>query len=190
MNPETLPVLSRCFNRFAFGANASFLPPDQLAEVLGADNRPDLFIGGSVDPATKTISLWRGSLEPLAVPFSAFEKSGDGVEPEFERFAMTDFGHTVRLGEFEAAADALLYEFDPEYRRRIAKERRASERSLGAAIRRLRKQRGLRREDFAPQVASKTIARIEQGKIQKVRPRTLKAIADRLRVAPEDLAMY
>ena len=190
LNPLSFPALTSCFKRFAFALNKDFLPPDELAEALQAENSADLFVGGSVDPANQTITLWRGTLEPLTVPFSAFEKSGDGVEPDFDHFSVTDSGQTVRLGDYEAAADALLYEFDPEYRRRVSKERRQSERTFGASLRRLRKQRGLRREDFEPQVAAKTIARIEQGLVQRIQQDTLHTIADRLRVKPEEIETY
>ena len=76
-----------------------------------------------------------------------------------------------------------------DYRRRKAKERLKSEQSLGASIRRLRKQRGLRREDFKP-LAAKTIARIEQGIVKSVHKRTLKTIARVLGVEPEEIETY
>ena len=172
MKPETIVVLTNCFSRFAFATDDSFLPPNEIAEVLVADNRPDLFIGGSIDHSTNTVTLWRGNLEPITVPFSAFAKSRDGIEPDFKTFSILDYGQTIRLGKYEAATNAILYEFDSEYRRRTSKERLASERTLGASIRRLRKQRGLKREDFEP-VASKTLARIEQGKVKSVRGKTI-----------------
>ena len=190
LDPQTLPALGACFHRFAFAAGDGFLPPEELAAALQDENRAGLFIGGGVDRATKTLTLWRGNLKALTVPFTAFEKSGDGIVPDFAKFSIADFGQTVRLGDYEAAADAILYEFDPEYRRRISKQRRQTERSIGASLRRLRKQRGLRREDFGPAVASKTIARIEQGKVQRIRGKTLDAIAGRLRIAPEELSEY
>lgn len=190
LSPETIPALTGHFKRFAFAAPEGCLPPDELAEALTAENSADLFIAGSVDPSTQTIALWRGNLDLLTVPFSAFENSADGVAPDFERFSVTDHGQTVRLGDYEAATDAVLYEFDPEYRRRIGKQRQQSERSLGASLRRLRKQRGLRREDFEPQVAAKTIARIEQGKVTRVRPKTLATIARRLRVKPDEIETF
>lgn len=187
---ETLPPLARCFRRIAFAPQAGFLTPAELAEVLQADNRADLFIGGTVDLTTQTITLWRGNLESLTVPFATFEKSGDGTAPNFEKFSVVDYGQTLRFGRYEAASDAILYEFDAEYRRKMLKQRQQSERGLGASLRRLRKQRGLRREDFAPEVAEKTIARIEQGKVQRVQEATRQAIARRLRVAPEELASF
>ena len=190
LDPHTFPALANCFKRFACGTGEGFLPPDELAAALGADNAADLLIGGSVDVASQTITLWRGNLEPLTVGFAAFETSGDGTEPDFERFSVADYGQTVRLGDYEAAADALLYEFDREYRRRIARQRRQSEQSFGASLRRLRKQRGLRREDFGPDLTAKTIARIEQGKVRRIRRRTLQTLAKRLRVKPEEIGTY
>jgi DNA-binding Xre family transcriptional regulator len=100
-----------------------------------------------------------------------------------------DCGQTVRLGKYEAAADALLYEFDREYRRRLANQRAQSEKSFGASLRRLRKQRGLKQEDFQP-LAAKTIARIEQGKVERIHPNTLAVIAKRLSVDPAEIETY
>ena len=50
---------------------------------------------------------------------------------------------------------------DPEFRRRLKKIRMAGDQSLGASIRRLRKQRQMTRHDF-PGIDPKTLARIEQ----------------------------
>jgi DNA-binding Xre family transcriptional regulator len=188
--PQSLPALRGCFQHVAFSVDGRFLLPRELAQALSADNRADLFIGGSVDRSTETVALWRGNLEVLTVPFSAFPESGDGVRPDFGRLAFADGGQTIRLGAYEAAADAVLYEYDAAYRRRIKKQRHASEQTFGASLRRLRKQRGLRREDFAPAVAAKTVARIEQGQARKVRAKTLKALAARLGVTPQELGAY
>ena len=88
------------------------------------------------------------------------------------RLSFTDYGHTVALGEYEAAADAILYEIDAEYRRQLNKERQRSERSFGASLRRLRIQKRLNRNDFAP-LAAKTIARIERNEIEKPHGKSL-----------------
>lgn len=190
LDTASLPALSSCFRRVAYATAGGFLPAGELAEALAAENRSDLFVGGNVDLATETLTLWRGDLTPLTVPFTAFETSGDGTAPDFARFSVIDCGQTVRLGEYEAATDALLYEFDPVYRRRVAKRRLREDRSFGASVRRLRKQRGLRREDFEPDVTAKTIARIEQGKVRRVHDKTLQVLADRLAVAPEEIATF
>ena len=172
----TVPTLTACFKKFAYSMEGGFLPPEELAEVLCADNRSDLFLGGTVDYENEMITLWRGDLRSFAVPFSAFTSSGDGLKPDFKAFRVTDFGHTVRLGEYEAAADALLYELDPDYRKKLSKQRAESDRSFGSALRRLRKQRALTQEDFPP-LSPRTIARIEQGTVKRLRPQTLSLIA-------------
>lgn len=186
---ETLPALGNCFREVVFSLSDGFLSPEELGEVLTADNRENLFIGGSVNREGETVTLWRGNLSSLTVPLSAFEPSGEGTEPDFRKFSITDYGHTVKFGDYEAAADAILYEFDPKYRKQKAKSRLSSEKSFGASLRRLRKQRQLRREDFAP-LSAKTIARIEQGKVDRVHERTLSAIAKKLGIRPEEIEEY
>jgi len=126
----------------------------------------------------------------LTVPFSAFEKSGDGTEPDFNAFSVIDCGQTVKLGEYEAAVDALLYEYDPEYRRAMSKKRLQNDQSFGASLRRLRKQRGLRREDFEPDVSAKTVARIEQGKVARIQKATLDSLAKHLAVEPQEIQSF
>ena len=61
---------------------------------------------------------------------------------------------------------AVLYEWDPHYRRKLKSRRLKDDRSFGASLRRLRKQRGLKRTDFRP-VDARTIARIETGAVAK-----------------------
>ena len=185
---QAIVPLRECFDPLAFGAQSEFLPQEELAEALSADNRHELFIGGTVDKESETVTLWRGNLEALVVPFSACPASGAGVAPDFDDFAVTDYGQTVRFGKYEAAADAILYEYDADYRRQVAKARLKSERTLGASIRRLRLQRGLRQDHFGQ--LTKTLARIERGEVKKPRPKTLAAIAKVLRVTPQELATY
>jgi DNA-binding Xre family transcriptional regulator len=187
---KSIPVLSSLFRRIAFCVDGGFIPAEELAEVLNTEERANLFIGGFANDATETITFWRGNLESLTVPFSAFEKSGDGTEPAFTALSVIDCGQTVKLGEYEAAVDAILYEHDSEYRRAIAKRRLEEDRSFGAALRRLRKQRGLRREDFEPSVSAKTVARIEQGKVNRIQEATLASLARRLAVEAGEIATY
>jgi hypothetical protein len=153
------------------------------------DDAADRFIGGSVDAKAKTLTLLRGDIEAVVAPFAIFAKSGDGTVPDFARLRLTDYGRTVALGAYEASADAILYELDAEYRRRLKKQRRQSERTFGASLTRLRKQRRLRRSDFAP-VSSKELARIERNEVGKPHAKTLDAIADRLGVRPEEIESY
>ena len=78
---------------------------------------------------------------------------------------------------------------DPVYRRKLNKQRRQTERSYGASLMRLRKQRRLKRSDFGP-ISSKEIARIERNEIEKPHLKTLEAIACRLGVCPEEIGSY
>ncbi|MGM0487045.1 MAG: helix-turn-helix domain-containing protein [Planctomycetota bacterium] len=190
LDMKTVPALSSFFRRIAFTVDGGFIPTEELAEVLETDSRPDLFIGGSVNHDTSTVTFWRGDLKPLTVPFTTFAKSGTGTKPDFNKFAIIDCGQTVQLGDYEAAVDAILYEFDPDYRRRISKRRLQEDQSFGASLRRLRKQRGLRREDFEPDLSAKTIARIEQGKVTRIQRKTLKTLAEHLSVGPDEIETF
>ncbi len=188
--PEVLPALERRFMRVVFAANPDgILPKSELAAVLKSPDRQDRFIGGMIDKAARIVTLWRGDFTSFVVPFSAFEPTANGTRPAWDRFAVADYGHTLRFGEYEAAADAVLYEYDPEFRRRLRKMRIASERTLGASIRRLRKQRQLTRTDFAG-LDPKTLARIERGEVAKPRSDTLALIARRLSVSPGELSEF
>jgi hypothetical protein len=121
---KMVPVLLSLFHRIAFATDGEFIQAAELAEVLQSNHCANLLIGGFVNDANKTITLWRGNLESLTVPFSAFPKSGNGTGPDFTSFSIVDCGQTVKLGDYEAAVDAILYENDVEYRREIAKKRR------------------------------------------------------------------
>jgi hypothetical protein len=188
--PESIPALVGLFHPvFGLVEGFQWLPKDELVEALMRDDAADCFIGGSVDAKAKALTLVRGDIEAVIAPFSLFANSGDGTVADFARLRLTEYGRTVALGEYEASADAILYELDPEYRRRLKKQRRQSERTFGASLMRLRKQRRLKRRDFAP-VSSKEIARIERNEVGKPHARTLEVIAGRLGVRPEEIASY
>lgn len=165
------------------------LPLNELAEVLQQPNLPDFCIGGSIYAEHGMVGLVRGSLDVLSVRMAMFTPSGDGTQPDFEDFEVTDYGQTLRFGSYEASFDAVLYEVDSDYRRRLNKKRREEDLGFGASLRRLRLQRGFSREDFGG-VSSKTIARIERGEVEKPHNSTLKAIAERLGVAVEEIESY
>jgi hypothetical protein len=186
---EVLPALAGRFERVAFVSPGGVLPKQELETVLKSPERRDRFVGGIVDSDAKIVTLWRGDFEALVVPFSGFPATANGIHPDWEHFTVTDYGHTLRFGDYEAAADAILYDYDPEFRRRQNKRRRAAERTMGASIRRLRKQRQLTRNDFRA-LDPKTLARIERSEVQKPHQDTLKLIADRLGVSSDDLGSY
>jgi hypothetical protein len=135
------------------------------------------------------VTLLRGDIEALVAPLSVFRTSGDGTAPDFDRFRLADYGRTIAFGDYEASVDAILYELDPAYRRRLKKQSRQRERSFGASLMRLRTQRRLRRSDFAP-VSSKEIARLERNEVEKPHARTLETIAGRLGVPPGEIKSY
>lgn len=165
------------------------LQRDDLFEVLSSAHRANLFIGGAVAPAARSVVLIRGDLTSLVVPFSWFVARPHGPKPDFSAFDIIDSGQTIQLGDYEAAADAVLYEFDAEFRKQERKRRVSSDKSFGGALRRLRLQRGLGRDDF-PGLSAKTIARIERGDVKEPNGETLTAIAERLGVKPEEIATY
>lgn len=53
-----------------------FLPKNELTQIFLSTNRNKVIIGGFVNKKAETISLWRGDLSWLVVPFSAFHPSG------------------------------------------------------------------------------------------------------------------
>lgn len=186
---ESVPSLLGTFDLvLGLGSSYRWLPPRELVTVLSSEHARDRFIGGAIDPEAATVTLVRGDGETMVFPFSFFEPSGSGVEPDFDRLAFDDHGRTVVLGEYEAAADGILYESDAGYRRRLRELMSEAERGFGPSLRRLRIQKRLRREDFAP-LPAKTIAHIERGAAPPPKP-TLERIARRLGVPPEDIETY
>lgn len=177
--------------RFVVSADEGvrLLPREELAEVLSSAHRAELLIGAAAAPADAAVILYRGNLEPLVVPLAWFRRRSEGPSPNISDLAVTDFGQTVRLGDYEAATNAILYEFDAEYRRRAKKRELVADRSFGAALRRLRLQKGLRQSDF-PGLTAKEIARIERGEVRRPHQRTLDAIAKRMGVAVSEISTY
>ena len=69
-------------------------------------------------------------------PIASFPARG-GVAPDPSRLSVEEYGQTIRMGEYEAAFNAILYERDARYRRRARKRMIQEEQTLGASIRRL-----------------------------------------------------
>lgn len=170
------------------GQGTRILPPQELREVLASDERDDLFVAARHVPEDDALVVFRGSLRSLIVPLAMLSSRKGGPVPDATRLAVIDHGQTIRLGGYEVAADAILFELDPEARRRARKRAIHSDPSLGASIRRLRLQRGLTLSDFGA-LTARTVGRIERGEVQP-RPATLAKIAKRLRVPPSELATY
>jgi DNA-binding Xre family transcriptional regulator len=171
------------------GRGVSLLQLNELREVLGSERRTDLFIAGVVERAAEVVVLYRGNLSPVVVPFAWFGRRGLPPKPNFSDFELVDYGQGVRFGKYEAATDAILYEYDADYRRRAKERQLKLDDSLGGCIRRLRLMRDLSRADI-PGVSEKQIARIERGEIANVRGKTLAAIAAALKVQPDEIRSY
>jgi DNA-binding Xre family transcriptional regulator len=172
----------------ALGNGVTLLPAEEIAEVMASPRRDDLFIGGMLDAAAGALVLYRGSLEPLVIPISWFRLAGNPRLNSTD-FEVTDFGQTIRFGDIEAAADAILYEFDPQARRRTKQRSRTNDTSFGGALRRLRLQRGLSRDEFKG-ISSKEIGRIERGEVANPRAKTIAKLAKRLGVTPAEIDSF
>lgn len=182
-------LLKAFFSQVVVAGNRSFLPSEQLAEVLSSSNASDLVIGGQVDTTINVLTLFKGDLSLLVVPHSAFKETAAGVKPDFSDFEIIDHGQTIRLGKYEAAVDALLYEFDSEFRKHQKSQLAAAEKSFGASLRRLRLQKGLNQTDF-PGITEKEIGRIERGEVKRPHTRTIGKLAKLLNVKPDEIETY
>lgn len=182
-----LVFLQHIFNSIIAGAE--MLELSDLLHVVNSFNRQGLFIAGVVDPDDQVLILYRGDFTSLVVPFAWFEPRPTVGSPEWTRFEVTDFGQTLRMGDYEAAADAILYDFDPVFRREAKMRLVQQDDSFGGALRRLRLQRRLRRSDFPP-LSAKEVARIERGEVRKPHQSTLQTLANRLGVSPDAIEEY
>ena len=172
---------------------ARMLPARELREALEADNRSDLLVAASYAPDAGVVTLYRGTLAPLVVSADWFRSVGDDTHttPDLSALVPTDYGQTLRLGDAEVSADAVLYEFDADYRRQ-AKERLRRDDGLGASVRRLRKQRGLSQKAAADAagLSRRELGRIERGEVEAPRPGTVEMVAEALGVATSDLTDF
>lgn len=170
------------------GQGMRLLPAPEIKDVLAAPDRGDLFIGGFASPCDDLVVLYRGTLEPLVVPFAWFQRK-PGVRIDFESFGVADYGQTVTFGEYEVATSNILYAHDAAYRKLARQRELQHDDSFGASVRRLRLAHGLRRGDFDG-ISEKEIARIERGEIATPHRRTLETIAERLGVGVGELGSY
>jgi hypothetical protein len=187
---ESIAALQGLFHPvFGLVEGFQWLPEEELVDVIAKDDAATRFIGGCADQVAKALTLVRGDMAAVIAPFAMFQPSGDGTAPDFSKLRLTDYGRTIALGDYEAAADAILYELDPDFRRVLKQRRRQNERTFGAALTRLRKQRGLRRSDFAP-ISSKEIARLERNEVENPHAKTLEILGTRLGVPAEEIESY
>lgn len=188
--PDAGSMLIRSLFRKIIEVNPkSFLSKERIAEVLSSGNPSDLAIGCRLVSKQHMIIVVRGDLSLLAVPYKTFRKTGIGTKPDFERLKIVDCGQTIRLGEYEASIDSLLYEFDAEYRKRHRARILAAEKSFGASLKRLRLQRGLKQDGF-PGIMQREIGRIERGEIARPHGATIAKLAKALRVGLDEIETF
>ena len=184
---STAVVLESMFPRLLLGPGAT-VPLDELVEILQDEHPQDFCIAAQWIEAAKSVALWRGDFTMLTVPLAWFKTPG-AAKPDATRLSVEDYGGTIRLGDYEAAFDAVLYEHDAVSRKRLRARMRAKDRTLGGSVRRLRELRGVRREEFGV-IDEKTIGRIERGEVKKPQRATLDVIASRLGVQVNELSTY
>lgn len=93
----------------------------ELKEVLALPEKDKckLLISGYVNFDEQHIMCFRGSGTSIAIPFSIFKVPGTGLKPDFDKLQFIDYGQTIKLGEYEAAVNAILYEIDEDYRKEV-----------------------------------------------------------------------
>ena len=188
---DVRPTLEGFFSQvIGLPRNSKKLHEEELATVLRASpsERSNVFISGLVNLDLGTLALLRGDLSHVTVPLKMFRPSGRAI-PDFKRFELTDYGHTLKFGDYEATADIVLWEADSEYRKKVKVNEREQAKGFGPSLRRLRKQQGLTQADF-PNVSRKSIIRIENGDIDKPHGITLNRIAKALGVEPNEIESY
>jgi hypothetical protein len=95
----------------------SILKIEELQEVLAlptADKRR-LITAGYADFSLRQLVLFRGDGTSVIAPFGMFEPSGT-TAPDFNELEFIDYGHTVKLGDYEASTRSILIDLDPEYK--------------------------------------------------------------------------
>jgi hypothetical protein len=102
---ENHEALSRVIN--------ATLTKEELLEAFNAPNRAKLVIGATYSPQKASLTLYTAAFERIEVPTSWFKARPASPPVELSRLAVTDYGQTLRLGEFEVSVDALLADFGP-----------------------------------------------------------------------------
>lgn len=178
------------FERFLSNADdTTLLDRTQLREALLAANRNELFIATRYVEDFDCIVFFTGTFEQTVVPRIWFDANLERVDLDLKQASLIDYGQTVVFGNIEIAVDAILYDFDSNFRREAKRRRRNQDESIGGSIRRLRLQRGLRQGEFQG-ISRKEIGRIERGEVRNPHQKTLLQIADHLGVALSDLESY
>lgn len=162
------------------------LPREELMVALKSPRGRDLVVAGVVDFDDQLLILYRGDLTRLVVPIDSFRPNATGLKPDMAAFQVTDFGQTLRFGEYEAATHAVLYGADQDYRRREDRDADEREGTFGSQLRNMRLAKRIPRSGF-PGVTEREVARIESGEVERPHLATLKVMAEGLGVPIDTL---
>lgn len=88
----------------------------EMLEVvkLPAEEKANYIVAGYVNFESAQVVLYRGDGFTLEVDMDMF--SSAVTQPDFNQFAIIDYGQTLQFGEFEASTDYVLYNTDPQYK--------------------------------------------------------------------------
>lgn len=89
---------------------------DVLEEILREEYPEDYAIGVSYNSYHNIVTVHRIGKDKIEIKGGWFMRPG--TSPDFEDLHIIDHGQTIRLGNFEAAVDAILWDFDEEYKLR------------------------------------------------------------------------
>jgi hypothetical protein len=84
------------------------IPLEEQTQIDALDTRGDHVVGGFI--CDGELRLMTGDNTIATVPLSFFTPSGTGTTPDFEKFAIIDYGRTLQFGPYEAAVDVVLDE--------------------------------------------------------------------------------
>lgn len=76
--------------------------------IVNAHNNFELFL--TADVKRETIIFQTGNFKKIEVPKKWFVPSDKGTRPNFDDVEIIDYGHAVRLGDYEASVSAILDE--------------------------------------------------------------------------------
>ncbi|MBK22942.1 MAG: hypothetical protein CME70_03415 [Halobacteriovorax sp.] len=161
---------------------------EEINEIRKTEYPQDYIIGGEVNQEHKVLTLYRGNFGMIKLPFSFF-KSNAVNSPDFSKFKVIDGGLSVQLGDYEASAYNILYPRDPDYRKRLNKQRKKEDKTFGACLFRARAILGVNQDDF-PGIDRKTISRIENNEVERILNITKLKILARLGITEEKLMGY
>lgn len=149
--------------------NHVLIPTNELVEVLKTSHPEDYCIAINVNSDAKLVTFIRGDMDTITLPFKTIKEWSKKEKVKFDEPLIDDYGQTVYLGDFDMAFDAILYEYDKNYRKRLLKKRREEDKSFGACFRRLRLQKGMSQEDFQEVISARQLGRIEsEGETKEV----------------------